>query len=252
MKALIIEDEQLAAERLELLIKNYDHSIEIIDKIDSVKNAVKWFANNPHPDVVFLDIQLADGVSFEIFEMTKVNAPIIFTTAYDEYALKAFKVNSVDYLLKPIDDDELKAAFDKLNQLSNGFGQAESQDKIEKVMSLLAPKHKNRFIVKVGEHIKSIPVQEILFFFSREKASFMNVNEGKNYLLDYSLEQIESMVDPGRYFRINRKYMITLEAVLDIVSYSNSRLKVTLKHSQDNDIIVSRDRVADFKHWLDQ
>ncbi|MCG8385860.1 MAG: LytTR family DNA-binding domain-containing protein [Cytophagales bacterium] len=255
MKVLIIEDEKPAAKRLEQLISKYDASIEVAGKADSVKQTLQWFESHAQPDLVFMDIQLADGLSFEIFEHVKITAPIIFTTAYDEYALKAFKVNSIDYLLKPIDDEDLAGAFDKLNGLTRSSSPALPFNSIEQVMNamqMLTKEYKNRFIVKIGEHIKSIGVEEIYYFFSREKASFCTTKEGKNYLLDYPMQQLKTMLDPRLFFQVNRQYIISLAAVKDIISYSNSRLKIVLEYALDQEVIVSRERVQEFKQWLDQ
>jgi DNA-binding LytR/AlgR family response regulator len=254
MKVLIIEDEAPAAARLERLLKKYDPEIVVLDTLDSVKRAVRWLGNVANkPEIIFMDIQLADGLSFEIFEYADIQVPVIFTTAFDEYALKAFKVNSVDYLLKPIDEDELADSFKKLERLTS---QKTSKDdmlkQIQDAMAMMNNAFKERFIIKIGEHIKSVAVDEMLFFFSRNKATFCCLGENKNYLLDYSLEQVEGMVDPRRFFRINRQYHISLDAIQDIISYSNSRLRIELKGSTDKDIIVSRDRVNEFKEWLDR
>ncbi|MBL6449521.1 response regulator transcription factor [Fulvivirga sp. 29W222] len=252
MDVFIIEDEKPAAARLERLLKNYNGEINVLAKIDSVKKAIKWLQSHD-PEIIFMDIQLADGLSFEIFEHVDIQAPVIFTTAYDEYALKAFKVNSIDYLLKPIDEEELDNAFKKLDRLANNHqSQSNTLAQINQAMTMLTNKYKSRFVVKVGEHIKSIAVDEIQYFFSRDKASFCCLEDAKNYLLDYSLEQIEGMVDPEIFFRISRKYLISLEAIEDIISYSNSRLRVVLQNCTDEDVIVSRERVNDFKSWLDR
>ncbi|GAA0891072.1 LytTR family DNA-binding domain-containing protein [Fulvivirga kasyanovii] len=252
MDILIIEDEKPAASRLERLLKSYNDQINVLDKIDSVKKAIKWLQSH-QPELIFMDIQLADGLSFEIFEHVDIQAPVIFTTAFDEYALKAFKVNSIDYLLKPIDEDELAGAFKKLDRLSNNHQpQSNTLAQINQAMAMLTNKYKSRFVIKVGEHIKSVAVDEIQYFFSRDKATFCCVNDAKNYLLDYSLEQVEGMLDPEMFYRINRKYLISLEAIEDIISYSNSRLRIVLKHCNDDDVIVSRERVNDFKSWLDR
>ncbi len=256
MKILIVEDEKPAAKRLERLIMEYNTSIEILAKLDSVKSVVKWFNNHDQPDLIFMDIQLADGLSFEIFDHVEINVPIIFTTAYDEYALKAFKVNSIDYLLKPIDNDELTSAFEKFNRLTSTAQQENtpinSIEQITQAMTMLTRQYKNRFIVKIGEHIKAVSIDDILFFFSRDRATYCVTSEGKSYLLDYPLQDVAEMVDPENFFQINRKYIISLKAVNDMVSFSNSRLKIILKHSTDDDVIVSRERVQDFKSWLDQ
>ncbi|TRX57556.1 response regulator transcription factor [Fulvivirga sp. M361] len=257
MKVLIIEDEKPAAKRLERLLLSYDDSIEVVAKLDSVKSVIDWFQTGKMLDLVFMDIQLADGLSFEVFDHVSITAPIIFTTAYDEYALKAFKVNSVAYLLKPVDDEDLSDAFAKLNTLKQApetvnVTAVNSMDQIAAAMQMLTRQYKNRFVVKTGEHIRSIAVDEILFFFSREKATFCTLDQGKNYLLDYTLQQLIDMLDPTKFFQINRRFIISLRSVKDIISYSNSRLKIVLDHFSEQDVIVSRERVNEFKAWLDQ
>ena len=252
MKVLIIEDEKLAADHLTGLVERYDNSIEVQGIIRSVQKGVEWFAENRHPDLAFLDIHLADGLSFEIFEKTEVRCPVIFTTAYNEYALRAFKVNSVDYLLKPIDFDELKAALDKFERHRGQFNLTGYREVIENVMGMLSDNHKQRFIVKVGERIRSLHVSQIHYFYSMEKATFMHTSDDHNYVVDYSLDQVEKMLDPGKFFRINRKYLISMDAIKDIIAYSNSRLKIELSHSQDMDAIVAREKITRFKEWLDQ
>ncbi len=251
MRVLIIEDEKMAANRLEKLAKIVDSEINVLSKIDTVTGSVEWLSANEGPDLIFMDIQLADGLSFEIFDHIKVDAPVIFTTAYDEYALKAFKVNSIDYLLKPIDNDELKEALFKLKKVRshNSINPAEQ---IAKAMEMLTNRFKQRFLVKTGEHIKSIPILEIAYFFSRDKASYCHTYENKNFLVDYTLDEIESKVDPEQYFRINRKFIISMDSIKDIISYSNSRLKVVFKDEHDEEVIVSRERVSTFKQWLDR
>lgn len=248
MNVLIIEDEAMAADRLETLLKQAMPEANVLDKLDSVKETAKWFVKNDPPDLIFMDIQLADGLSFEIFEIVTIDAPIIFTTAYDQYALEAFKVSSIDYLLKPIDVEDLTKALDKLKKLSKPQNQI---DQLEELAKKFQPKYKNRFIIKVGEHIKSIAVDDVAYFFSRDKATFCTTSDGRNYLLDYPLDQLQEMVSPEFFFRINRKYLISLSPVKDMISHTNSRLKIVLNHSDDNDIIVSRERVQDFKKWLD-
>ncbi|MTI32617.1 LytR/AlgR family response regulator transcription factor [Xanthovirga aplysinae] len=255
MNILIIEDEQLAANRLEKIIQKLDRSVEVLQKIESVERAVQWFKHNSAPDLAFFDIQLADGLSFEIFDKIEVKCPIIFTTAFDEYALKAFKVNSIDYLLKPIDPEELGKAMEKYKALfakNQPSQKVPNLHKLEKALEMLNPNTKSRFVVKTGERIQSIQVEQILYFVSREKATFIYAKDDRKYLIDYSLEQVEKMVDKKRFFRINRKYIIAIDAIQDIISYSNSRLKLNLIDHEDNDIIVSREKVSDFKLWLDQ
>lgn len=258
MRTLIIEDEKLAADRLANLLQQIDLNIAVIGKIESVQKAVQQFAAGLKPDLAFLDIQLADGLSFEIFDQITIPCPVIFTTAYDEYAIKAFKVNSIDYLLKPIDADELAASLQKFRRLTlpatiTPAPVTPNLEFLQKAMQMLghAP-YKNRFVVKVGEHIKAIPVEQIDFFFSMGKATFLQTKENKRFVVDFSLEQLENLLDPQQFFRINRSYFISLNAIQDIVSYSNSRLKTFLRNSTDTDVIVSREKVNAFKDWLDR
>lgn len=253
-KVLIIEDEKPAAEWLSQLIMKFDSRISILARIDSVRGAIEWFQTNAAPDLAFMDIQLADGLSFDIFEKVKVPCPVIFTTAYQEYAIKAFKVNSVDYLLKPIAWDDLEAAFLKFRGQSASVTPPSivTVDLLEKVKEMMHKQHKTRFVIKVGEHLKSIPVEDVLFFYSLEKGTYICTNDFKNYLVDYSLDRISEMVDEQRFFRINRKYIISNQSIADIVVYSNSRLKIKLKKPDEDSIIVSREKVQDFKEWLDR
>jgi DNA-binding LytR/AlgR family response regulator len=252
-KVLIIEDEKPAADWLKQLISKFDLRISVLAVIDSVNGAVEWFQQHQVPDLVFMDIQLADGLSFKIFEQVKVQCPVIFTTAYEEYAIKAFKVNSLDYLLKPISYNELEAAFQKFDERVQRSQTAPvvTIDLLEKVKEMLRKQYKTRFVIKVGEHLKSITVEDILFFYSLEKATFLCTIDFKTYLVDYSLDRISEMVDDRRFFRINRKYIISNQSIADIIFYSNSRLKIKLKKKDEESIIVSRDKVASFKEWLD-
>lgn len=253
-KVLIVEDEKPAAEWLSQLIRKFDPQISILAQIDSVREAEEWFQKNAAPDLAFMDIQLADGLSFEIFERVKVPCPVIFTTAYQEYAIKAFKVNSIDYLLKPIGWEDLEAAFHKFKSQTAKVP-APSPVTIEildKVKEMMRKPYKTRFVIKVGDHLKSIPVEDILFFYSLDKGTYLCTNDFKNYLVDYSLDHICEMVDEQRFFRINRKYILSNQSIADIVVYSNSRLKIKLKKPDEDSIIVSREKVQDFKDWLDR
>jgi DNA-binding LytR/AlgR family response regulator len=184
-----------------------------------------------------------------------VRCPVIFTTAYDEYALKAFKVNSIDYILKPIDKDELAKAFTKLQGLATAPTPSQSQQllsSIEKAMQMLTKKHKTRFVIKVGEHLKTIEVESVLYFYIQEKTTFCHTLDKRDFILDYTLDQLEEVLDGNQFFRINRKYIIHTKSIQDIISYTNSRLRLVLKDSDDNDIIVARERVQEFRNWLDQ
>ena len=249
MNCLIVEDEKVAAERLSGLIKKYDPTIDITGIVQSVKNAVQWLNTHQAPDLIFMDIQLADGLSFEIFEQTIVKTPVIFTTAYDEYALKAFKVNSIDYLLKPIDLNELKNAIDKFKE--NNLPKEIPAQVFDNILHSLTKKYKNKFVIKVGEHIKVFTTEDVQCFYSMEKYTFLQNNSGRDYAISYSLDQLEDLLDPSRFFRINRKFIVSSLAISDIVSYSNSRLQVKLNSNKSDDLIVSREKVQDFKKWLE-
>ena len=254
-KALIIEDEKLAAEHLQRLINQIGIKIEIDQVISSVDGALAWFNNNPMPDLIFLDIQLSDGLSFEIFNHINITCPIVFTTAYEEYAIKAFKVNSIDYLLKPIGIDDLKYAIDQFTSINYNFRDTYNQTlryKVDQVMKMLTDNYKSRFVVNVGIHIKSIDVEKINLFYSLEKSTFILDSTGKTYDINYSLEQIEKLVDPRQFFRISRKYIVNISAIFDIISYTSSRLKLKITNSKDDDILVSRSKLTEFRRWLDR
>jgi DNA-binding LytR/AlgR family response regulator len=250
MRVLIIEDERPAAARMKQLIGDFLPEADIFGHLDSISSAVNWLQNEPLPDLIFCDIELADGQSFEIFEKVQIKSPIIFTTAYDQYAIKAFKLNSIDYLLKPIDPIDLEKAILKYKEQS-----FQPQFDMNQLQQLLKPHekvYKKRFMVKIGEKIQSIPTEEVAYFFSAERATFMQSKEAsKRYILDYTLDQIEEMLDPTVFFRLNRKYITSFDCIDQVLSYSNSRLKVKLKSCADNDILISREKVANFKEWLD-
>jgi len=249
MNCLIVEDEKVAAVRLSGLIKKYDPTIDITGIVQSVKNAVQWLNTHQAPDLIFMDIQLADGLSFEIFEQTIVKTPVIFTTAYDEYALKAFKVNSIDYLLKPVDLNELKNAIDKFK--ANNLHKEIPVQVFDNILHSLTKNYKNKFVIKVGEHIKVFSTEDIQCFYSMEKYTFLQNNSGRDYAISYSLNQLEDLLDPSMFFRINRKFIVSLPAITDIVSYSNSRLRVKLKSNDSDELILSREKVQDFKKWIE-
>jgi len=250
MKVLIIEDEQLASQKLIRLIEEIDSSIEIVEIIKSVEQATNWFLNNLHPELIFMDIQLEDGICFEIFENCAIKTPVIFTTAYDDYSLKAFKVNSVDYLLKPVVLEELKNAIEKFKTVHR---QKVDYAKIESFINQLLPKKKERFLIKIGEHYRSIEISRINCFFIKERCNFINVDKGKNYAIDYSLDKVEDIIDSKIFFRVNRNFIINFSAIQDVIAYSSSRLKIMITNWEENDeILVSRERVAEFKEWMDR
>lgn len=249
MRVLLIEDEKPASQKLIRLLGEINPDIEIVDVLKSVEQSINWFLHNPKPDLIFMDIQLEDGICFEIFESTQVHTPIIFTTAYDEYTLRAFKVNSIDYLLKPVDSDELKNAIEKFKTHFTKTGTVE----LESILNQLRPKTKERFLIKIGEHFKSVQTSMINCFYIKERCNFIHVDKGKNYPIDYSLDRMEQLIDSKSFFRVSRNFIINFHAIQDIVAYSSNRLKIILKDwTEKEDIIVSRERVSDFKEWMDR
>jgi two-component system LytT family response regulator len=253
MQVLIIEDEKLAAERLKNMITELEPAAQIVKLVESIKIAVKWLSTNAHPDLIFMDVQLADGLCFEIFEKVNVDVPVIFTTAYNEYALRAFKVNSIDYLLKPIDKEELRASLTKYRKLNSTVTQnvALPPQVLKQVMEIIRNPHKSRFVVRIGEHIKTIAIEDVAYFHSSEKYSFIRSVSGRDYAIDYSLDQLEQELDPSRFFRVSRKFIIAMAHIKDIVAYSGSRLQLNVMGGNEEEILVSREKVTDFKNWLD-
>lgn len=249
MKLLIIEDEKLAADRLKDLLHQIEPEAEILASLESVEESINWLAQNTPPDLIFMDIQLDDGISFEIFDAVNIEAPVIFTTAYNEYAIRAFKVNSVDYLLKPIGAEALKAALEKFRKI---YPEKKVNVQISKVFEELKKPWKTRFFVKVGIRFLSIPVEEISCFFVEERCSFLRTGTGKNYDLDFSLDQVQRKVDPAIFFRINRNFLINIEFISEMISYSSNRLKIKMKDFEHDGLVVSRDKVSEFKEWLDR
>ncbi len=254
MKALIIEDEHLTAERIRTLLLKIDPAITVMEIIDSVKTAVQWFNKNEKPDLVFMDIQLADGLSFDIFEQVTIEYPIIFITAYQEYAIKAFKVNSVDYLLKPISEEDLRSAISKYQRhFTNDQTVPEiGNDLLQSIKQMIHKTYKTRFMIRVGDRVKSVEVNEIFYFFSLDKGTYLHTSDNRNYVIDFTLDSLVDLLDPLKFHRINRRFIISHGAVGEIITLSGSKLKVDLLHREDEQIYISRDRVASFKAWLDQ
>ena len=251
MKVIIIEDEKLSAEHIELLLKKIDSTIEIVAVINSVKKGLKYFNQEINADLIFVDIHLADGLSFEIFSEIQINAPVIFTTAYDKYAIQAFTLNSVSYLLKPITIDNLKAALAKYNKLS-GVYQITVIDELNNYYLKLNKQFKNRFIVKMGDSISSVKTEEIHHFICEDRMILLSTNSGKKYIIDYTLEQLELLISPDMFFRINRNIIININSIQKVNTHFNSRLKVMCEQLQDDNCIVSWERVSEFKKWLDK
>ncbi|MCC9136579.1 LytR/AlgR family response regulator transcription factor [Pontibacter silvestris] len=255
MRIFIIEDEKLAADRLAKLLLQLESTANVVATAPSVRKTIEILRLNPQLDLIFMDIQLADGLSFEIFEQVPVEVPVIFTTAYDAYAIKAFKVNSIDYLLKPIDEEELQAALEKFRKLNRQTTATAPQlGALEQAMQLLngSKNYKSRFVVKVGEHLHMIPMENVDYFYSFEKATFLHCSSGKRFAIDYTLEQLEQLVNPQYFFRVNRGYLVSLKAIKDIVAWSNSRLKLELRQASKEEVVVSREKVQAFKAWLDK
>ncbi|HEX8329686.1 MAG TPA: LytTR family DNA-binding domain-containing protein [Hymenobacter sp.] len=266
LRALIVEDEPLAARRLADMLARQPDPVQVLGTPESVAQAVALLASTqPGPDVLFLDIHLADGLSFELFERVQVRCPVIFTTAYDQYALQAFKVNSVDYLLKPIDEEELTAAVRKLRERMPAAPQpataapAFDPTLLAQLMQQMqqttpaATSYKTQFVVRVGEHLKVVPLDQIAYFFSLEKATFLQTTEGRKFVVDYTMDQLEGLLDPRRFFRLNRAYLAQQTAIQDIIHYTNSRLQTVLKPTApDAQVLVSREKVNVFKSWLDR
>ena len=251
MNIIIIEDEKPSARRLLRMLEKM--GVKVNQMLHSVEESITWFKNNEHPDLIFLDIQLSDGLSFEIFDEIVVKSAIIFTTAFDEYALQAFKLNSIDYLLKPIDEEELQAAVNQFDELKPQSQQVQLNfDDIKKLLSNpLERTYKKRFTTRIGQHIKMISVDEIECFFSENKGTYAHTINGRDYLLDTTLESLEHELSPKLFFRISRKYYININAIKDIISYTNSRLELKLNSYSSQDVIVARERVKDFKLWLE-
>jgi DNA-binding LytR/AlgR family response regulator len=254
VKVVIVEDERPAAEKLQMLLERYHPDTEVIQVLDSVKASIQWFTNYPgKADLVFMDIKLSDGLSFEIFKEVRINQPLIFTTAYNEYAIEAFKVNSIDYLLKPIAFEDLNRSLNKLaslrENLMDGHQRIEMEELV-KVLGELQKSYKNRFMVKVGEHIRSIPVEKIEMFHADGRVVYIHTDQGREYIVDYKMEELDEVLDPELFFRINRSFALNINYIRDVIVYSNSRLKILMERESESDLIVSREKVNAFKAWF--
>lgn len=250
MNVLIVENEKPAMIGLSGLLNQIEPTINIVGTAESVEATINWLQSNPYPDLIFMDIQLDDGLCFELFETMKLDVPVIFTTAYDAYTLSAFKVNSVDYLLKPIEESSLRKAVDKFKSIH--YKSSVKNDVLKELLKELNKGYKNRFLIKVGEHYKSVPDNEISCFYILERAVFIRTFSSKDYPVDYSLDHLQKIIDPHKFFRINRNCIVNINAIRDIISYSSSRLNVKLDNQPGVDLIVSKDKVGDFKKWIDK
>ncbi len=250
MRTVIIEDEKPAARMLQRKLEKLD--IEVLQQLHSVEESIAWFSENKHPDLIFVDIQLSDGLSFKIFESVKIDSAIIFTTAFDEFALKAFKLNSIDYLLKPIDEDDLEAAVIKFRkQRSSSDVSKLDFDQLKQLLSNPFERNsRQRFTVKIGNGLKVIDLSSIECFFSENKGTYIHTTDNRDYLIDETMESLENELDNKRFYRISRKFIVSISAVKEIVVYSNSRLKIILPTYKTDEVIVSREKVAVFKTWL--
>lgn len=252
MKVLIIEDEQISAHILNDILTDEYQDIEVVGSLHSVKGAIEWFDENEEPDLIFMDIQLSDGLSFDIIKKLDLTTPIIFTTAFDQYALKAFKVNSLDYILKPIDPKELEAAINKYKVL---HGKKVKYDVVvieELIRSISKPTYRERFMVKSGQSLGYVLASDVLFAFADEGLVFLITQDGKKHHIDHKIEELQSMLNPNDFFRVNRKFIININSIQKIHTWFNSRLKLDLLRGDEHEVIVSRERVADFKNWLGQ
>lgn len=254
MNVLIIEDEAAASKRLTTMLKKLVSGISVSAVIDSVDDAVEWLKTNMEPDIIFADIQLSDGICFEIFKHVQPVCAIIFTTAYDEYAVEAFKVNSIDYLLKPINPDELKKSIDKYHAMKLAFG-SDQTAKLSSLLSLLDKGDsgfKTRFLVKSGQTMKPVSTDSAAYFMIDNQLVFLIDRNNRRYLVEHTLDELEALLDPSRFFRINRQMIISLDSVTAIHPYFNSRLKLDISPELKTDVLVSRMKVSEFKKWLDR
>lgn len=257
MKILIVEDEDLAVKKLQKTLAGIEDTAEVIGVTDSITSTVEWLGSNPLPDLILMDIELADGQSFEIFNLTEVKSPVIFTTSYDEYALKAFKVNSVDYLLKPIQKEELQAALKKFKQVKKDYAASEEKPAInldslvKELQQKLQPKeYRKRFLVKHAQKLVSIEIDDIAYFYSDGRLNFFKSTDNKKFVVDYTMDELEAMLDPEKYFRISRSFYVSIDSVDQIHDYFGNRLILTLKPAVDKEALVSREKVTEFKKWM--
>jgi len=252
MNILIIEDEQLAQERLQLLIKAYDPAINIAGCLESVEDAVNWLNTKPHPDLILLDIHLSDGQAFEIFKRTQTQKPIIFITAYENYAVDAFRLFSIDYILKPVTAGSLAAAINKFKNLQDIFTPADYRLLMEQVTEMHSASYRNRFLAKVGQRLFFIPAGDVSYFAADNKIVYLIDREGNRFVINSTMEKLETELNPRDFFRLNRKIIIHAEAIEQVKSYHSNRLKLQVKGvSASEEMIISRERVADFKQWAD-
>lgn len=254
MTILLIEDETLAADRLKNMLLEVDASIELLAHLKSVEAAVQWLQDNHHPDLILSDIRLLDGLCFEIFENVKIDAPVIFTTAYDQYAMKAFEVNSIDYLLKPVELEKLRIALEKASKriVKKDSQSIVNYTELLKLLQNPQQQYKSRFMVRLGQKIVAIPVEKIAYFFSESKLTYVVTNDQKKYPLDQTLDELTTVLDPRIFFRINRQFIITFPSIAEIHPYFKGRMKLNLTPAAAEEVIISSERTPEFKKWIDQ
>lgn len=248
MKILVIEDEKLAADRLMKMIREIEPTAEFLATIVSIQSAVEWFRHHPDPDLILMDIHLADGQSFDVFKSVRVNAPVIFVTAYDEHALEAFTVNSIDYLLKPVKKEDLQRAFDKFHRFSGS-----NSVQIEQLLQQLGVRGKEfqkRMVIRYGDTIKMVDIHDVAYFYTEDKINYLCTHANLKYPIDFNLDELEGLLDPASFFRINRQFIINISAIDKMLAWSKSRVKVVLKPATQEDTIVSTERSPFFKDWL--
>jgi DNA-binding LytR/AlgR family response regulator len=256
MKVVIVEDEPYAQQELIRLLERSGREIELLARIDSVEESIEWFSGNSHPDLVFLDIQLADGLSFDIFREIELRSAVIFTTAYDEYAIRAFELNSIDYLLKPVKYESLDTALQKYEKMKAHLTGKEDQfneKNLRKVMEMMSGKgYKNRFLTRIGDQIKSISIEDTAYFKADDNIVFLVSKDGHKHIVEHTLEQLEGMLDPARFFRLNRTFITDVSAIKKVSKYFNSRLVIELDPKAEEQVLVSRVKAKEFMVWLDQ
>jgi two-component system response regulator LytT len=257
MKILIVEDEDLAVKKLQKTLAAVDQDANVVGIADSIKGTVEWLQQNPAPDLILMDIELADGQSFEIFNLAEIKSPVIFTTSYDEYALKAFKVNSIDYLLKPVQKEELAAALTKYRQMKKNYTAQPGSDGVnldsilKELQQKLQPKeYRKRFLVKHAQKLVSIEIDDIGYFFSDGRLNFFKTTDNRKFVVDYTMDELEEMLDPEKYFRISRSFYVSADSIDKIDDYFGNRLILQLKPTVDKEALVSREKVTDFKKWM--
>lgn len=259
MKVLIIEDEQFAQDELKRLLADTSFDIDVLACFESIEETVEWFEENEEPDLVFMDIQLSDGLSFEIFQKTKVTCPIVFTTAFENYAIRAFKVNSIDYLLKPIEMKDLEAALKKYNDLKTSSEEEEgnvalSIDQVQQLLKLSDEQkdYKKRFIIKSGDRLRHVAVEDIAYFYAEDDYTYLVAKEGNKFIVSFKLDELVNLLDPNDFFRLSRKYIANIHSIKLANKYFNSRLEVILQPEAKDQILISRVRVPDFLDWLER